>query len=75
MGKIDKTKESISYLKVVFGVLIAVTVSLAAWLFQHSNELEEIKLIISLITVVLLTLSIILVNKKILQKIDSLEDM
>ena len=75
MSKIDKTKESIGYLKVVFSIFIAIDVSLVAWLFQHSAQLNNIKLILGTLTTVLITFAIIVLNKKILEKIDTLEDM
>ena len=75
MSKLDKTKESIGYLKVVFGIFIAIDVSLVAWLFKHSAELDDIKLILSSLAIVFITFAIIVVNKKILYKIDTLEEM
>ena len=39
MSKLDKEKEFIGYLKVVFGVLVAIDMSSVAWLFQHAEDL------------------------------------
>ncbi len=41
MGKIDKIKESIGYLKVIFSILVAIDVSLVAWVFKNSNTIED----------------------------------
>ncbi|MDQ7068924.1 MAG: hypothetical protein Q9M40_13695 [Sulfurimonas sp.] len=38
MAKIDEIKESIGYLKVVFSIMIAVDVSLVAWLYKLCNN-------------------------------------
>ena len=75
MGKIDQLKESIGYLKVIFSILVAIDISLVAWIFQNSNTLEDTKVIISSVIVVLITIALIFTNKTILNKIDKLEDM
>ena len=75
MGKIDKIKESIGYLKVIFSILVAIDVSLVAWIFKNSNIIEDAKIIISSIIVVLITIALIFTNKTILDKIDKLEEM
>ena len=75
MAKIDKIKETIGYLKVVFGVLVAIDVSIIGWLFKNAQLLSSLKIVISLIAIVATTLAIIFVNRKILQKIDELEEL
>jgi len=75
MAKIDKIKETIGYLKVVFGVLIAIDVSIIGWLFKNAQLLSSLKIVISLIAIIVTTLAIIFVNRKILQKIDELEEL
>ena len=37
MAKIDKLKENIGYLKLVFSILIAIDVSLIAWMYKNIN--------------------------------------
>jgi len=75
MGKIDKQKELIGYLKVVFSILVAVDLSLVAWVFKHTNDAPVYYLYASAIIVVLITGGIIGINRFILAKIDELEDM
>ena len=75
MSKMDKEKEFIGYLKVVFGVLVAIDMSSVAWLFQHSDELGGLKASIAAALILCVTCAIILLNKKILNKIDDLEDL
>jgi len=75
MGKIDKQKEAIGYLKVIFSILVAIDVSLVAWIFKNSDILEGIKLAVPSIIVLLITIALIFANKVILNKIDKLEDM
>ena len=75
MGKIDKIKESIGYLKVVFSIMIAIDVSLIAWLYQNFEKLQFTDSVMIFIVGVLLTFGIIVLNKKILSKIDDLEEL
>lgn len=75
MGKIDKEKESIGYLKVIFSILIAIDVSLVAWAFKNYMIMSDIKNIIIFLLIGLITFAIILVNRKILKKIDYLEEL
>ena len=75
MGKIDKQKESIGYLKVIFSILVAIDVSLVAWIFKNATLLEDAQLIIPSVIVLLITIALIYVNKIILKKIDQLEEM
>lgn len=75
MGKIDKIKESIGYLKVVFSIMIAIDVSLIAWLYQNFEKLQFTDGVMIFIVGVLLTFGIIILNKKILSKIDELEEL
>jgi len=73
MAKIDKIKENIGYLKLVFSILIAIDVSLIAWIYKNINI--GLKLIIPFIIVVIVTFAIVIVNKRILYKIDLLEKL
>ena len=75
MGKIDKQKEAIGYLKVIFSILVAIDVSLVAWIFKSSISLGSKQLILPSVIVLFITFSLIYVNKIILKKIDQLEEM
>ena len=61
--------------KVIFSILVAIDVSLVAWIFQNADILEGIKLIVPSTIVLLITIALIYANKVILNKIDKLEDM
>jgi len=75
MGKIDKQKEAIGYLKIIFSILVAIDLSLVAWIFNNSDTTEGLRLIVPSIIVLLVTIALIVANKVILKKIDKLEDM
>ena len=38
MSKIDRLKEEIGWLKVVFGILVAIDISLIAWMAQNYDK-------------------------------------
>ena len=76
MARLDKLKEQIGWLKVVFGILIAIDVSLLGWLANNiDGNTSMIKLIIAFILVVLVTIGVVLTNKKALEKIDEIEEL
>ena len=75
LSKIDRAKESIGYLKVIFSIAIAIDVSIIAWLFKNISIIDDFKSVLSFVTIVGLTFAIIVINKKILKKIDDLEDL
>lgn len=75
MPKIDKIKEQIGWLKVVFGMLFATDISLIAYLFTKISELSSVQIGIVILGLFLVTLAIIYVNKKAMDKIDSLEEL
>ena len=74
MPKIDRIKEQIGWLKVIFGMLFATDISLIAYLFTKVSFLSLLQIVIVLLGLVLVTIAIIYVNKKAMDKIDSLED-
>ena len=75
MPKIDKIKEQIGWLKVVFALLFATDLSLIAYLFNNLERLDGIKIILVLIGLFFVTLAMLYVNKVAMHKIDSLEDI
>ncbi len=75
MSRLDRAKELIGYLKVIFGILVAIDVSLVAWLFQHANKIDDTKIILVSASVLMVTFALVYANKNILKKIDELEEM
>ena len=49
MAYVDKVKEEIGWLKVVFAVLLATDISLIAWLVQNYGSVKLFLLLIGLI--------------------------
>ena len=75
MSKTDKIKEQIGWLKVVFGILTAIVVSLVGFIATSYKTTEPIILISALVLTIVLSFAIIIVNKKAFSKMDELEDL
>ena len=75
IAKIDKLKEEIDWLKIIFTILIATDISLGAWVIQNYEKTSKTLLIVSVIGVFLLTFVIVWVNQVTYRKIDELEEL
>ena len=75
MSRVDKLKEEIGWLKVIFAILLAVDVSLASWLAQHGDSATLSMRIMCLLAVVVTTGGIAWVWKIAYRKIDELEEL
>ena len=75
MAKIDLIKEKINYLKVWLGISVVTMISLLSWLSSNFEKLTNLRLIISFIGIICLFGLIHFLNKSILDKINSLEEL
>ena len=75
MSRAEKIKEQIGWLKVVFGILTAIIVSLVGFIATSYKTTEPIILIVALSLTILLSFGIIIVNKKAFIKMDELEEL
>ena len=75
VAKIDKIKEQIGYLKVIFGLLFATDLSLIGYLFNKYSSLSLLKMVLVLVGIVIVTVTIYFVNREILVKIDEMEEL
>ena len=75
MAKIDVIKEKINYLKVWLGIFVVTLISLLGWLSANYDKLQDIRLYFSFIGLFWLLVSINFLNKVILEKINSLEEL
>jgi hypothetical protein len=75
VAKIDVIKEKINYLKVWLGVFVVTLISLTGWLSSHYDEISNIRFFLSAIGLIWLVVSIHFLNKNILKKIESLEEL
>ena len=66
MAKIDKIKEQIGYLKVVFSILVAILVSVIGWFASHYGKITifDIRTVLSVLLVFILAIGVVYINKK-----------
>jgi len=75
MAKIDEIKEELNYLKVWLGIIVLTTIGLISWLINNYEISSQIKIVGDIIAIIVLTVSIILIDKDIKKKIRSLKDL
>ena len=75
MAHIDKVKEEIGWLKVVFAIFIATVLSLIAWLVETYGKGQRLLLIIGGVAAFLIMLATIKINSVAKQRIDKLEEL
>ena len=75
MAYVDKVKEEIGWLKVVFAILLATDIFLVAWLVQNYGSVKLFLLIVGLIGAFLVTFIIVWVNRVARRKINKLEEL
>ena len=72
MARIDKIKEEIGWLKVIFGILIATDISLIAWLVENFGICPFYSW---LNRCFLVTFTIVWIDNTVHRKIDELEEL
>lgn len=77
MSEAEKIKEQIGWLKVTFGIFMAIEISLLGWLASnYDNEgIAEIKIYLSVFAILVVSVIVIVINKIAFKKIDELEDL
>ena len=75
MPKLDKLKEELGWLKVVFSILIATNLSLIAWFVQNYEKQKISLTLLNGIVIIVLTFMIFIVNRKAYKKIDEIGEI
>ncbi len=75
MGKIDKEKEEISWIKFWIGVGVAAIMGLVSWLVNHYTTAETLMLVLDIVSIIMLAVFIVILNKIGLKKIKELEEL
>lgn len=75
MSEADRIKEVIGWLKIVFAVLVAVEVSLIAWLAQNYQTADSVLVVLAVAAVVAATIGIIVVNLAAFRRMAELRDI
>jgi len=74
MAKIDRLKEEIGWLKLVFGILVAVDVSLVGWLAQNYASANLALVVGGVIATAVVTLGVVRINRVAYRRMKELED-
>ena len=74
MAKVDRLKEEIGWLKVVFGVLVAIDASLLGWLAQNYSGGSRLLIVAGSAVAVGVTYGVVRVNRLAYRRIKELED-
>jgi len=74
MAKIDRLKEEIGWLKLVFGLLIAIDVSLVGWLAQNHATSSWALVVAGVIATAVVTLGVVRINRIAYHRIKELEE-
>ena len=75
MAQIDKIKEEIGWLKVIFAISIATNISLIAWLIQGYGKVRLFLSVFGALGALLIMFTIIWINRIAYRKIDELEEL
>ena len=75
MAYIDKVKEEIGWLKVIFAISIATDISLIAWLIQNYGKTGRFLFFLGTFGALLIMFVIILINRIAYRKINELEEL
>jgi len=75
MSKLDKIKEEIGWLKIIFAALLAIDISLVAWLAQNFISANIVLLTLTWIGVIVVTIFLIVINRRVYKKLDEMEEL
>jgi len=65
----------LNYLKVWLGIIVITTIGLISWLINNYEVASNLKVIADIVAIIGLTISIIIIDKNIKNKIKSLKDL
>ncbi len=75
MARIDEIKEELNYLKVWLGIVVITTISLIGQLINNYETSSFLKTIADIISIFVLSITILVIDKKIKNKIKKLKDL
>ena len=75
LAEIDRQKEEISYLKLILSIFIAIGISIIGWIFNHIENIKDYKMVIAFCVLIVIGVLVVILNKKIIKKIDKLKDL
>ncbi len=75
MSEEKRIEQEIGWYKVAFAILVATSLSLLAWLAQNYALAKPILLILCLISIFVVVVITILINKRVFKCLDRLEEL
>ena len=75
MSQIDIVKETIAYLKFWLGVMVVSDITLVGWLLSNAGRASDLKTYGATIGVTIITISALLVHKRIEYLISTLKEL
>jgi 4-hydroxybenzoate polyprenyltransferase len=75
MAQLDKLKEEIGWLRAIFTIIVVTDISLVAWLAQNYTDTKPQLLVGCLVSIIVVTSSVISLNRVAYQKTDKLEGL
>jgi len=75
MPQLDRIKEELGWLKVVFTIAVATDLSLMGYLAQNFNAQSITFSIINILSILIITVFIVIINKKAYKKIDEIGEL
>lgn len=75
MSKADRIKEEIGWLKLGFGIAVALDASLVAWLAQNYSTAKPVVVVAAVIAAVVIAVGIIVINRRAFRRIAELENV
>jgi hypothetical protein len=74
MAKVDKLKEEIGWLKLLFGILVAIDVSLVGWLAQSYASAHALLVAGAIIATAVVTIGVVRINRNSYSRMKELEN-
>ena len=75
MSKTDRIKEEVGWLKVAFGIAVAVDASLVAWLAQNYDTAKPVVTFAAAICSVVIAAAVVVINRRAFRRIEELENL
>lgn len=75
MSKSERIKEELSWLRVVFSLLVVIDASLVAWIVQNFDTADSLLLFATVVLVVMISGGLIWVNRVVYRRLSQLEKL
>lgn len=75
MSRAERIKEEIGWLKIAFGIVVALDASVVGWLAQNYETARPIVIVAAVIAAVVFSAAIVFINRRAFRRIEELEDV